>query len=172
MRWRQLVLALALVTAAVALEFALFSRLRLPGATPDLVAVAVGLSAAVFGPGVGAVTGFVGGFLLDIAPPADGIVGLWAAGFTVVGYVIGARESLQIRGRLVLLAEIAAGGVVALLVRLVVGGVLGDPRVAWTTLPTLVVTEFLYTFVLAALLLPVAARVGKRLGAQTDTRPA
>lgn len=171
MRWRQLALAMALVVPAVVIEFGFLAGLRLPGATPDLVVVLVGSLAATCGPGVGAVAGFTGGILLDIAPPADGIPGLWAVGFTLAGYLIGSRDSLVLRGRWVVVLELAAAGVACVLIRLALGGILGDPRVAWLDLPTVVMTEFAYALILAVPALWLVSRLARRLGADVETRP-
>ena len=172
MRWRQVALALALVVPAVALEYGFLAGLRLPGATPDLLVVVVGSLAATCGAGVGAVSGFAGGMLLDLAPPADGLPGTWAALFTLIGYVIGSRDSLVLRGRLVVVLEVATAGVASVLGRMVLGGILGDPRVEWNNLPTLVMTEFLYALILAPFAMWLIVRLARRLGASTETRPA
>jgi rod shape-determining protein MreD len=172
MRWRQMFLALALIIPAVAFELSVLSRLGLPGATPDLVAVLVGAVAVVCGSGVGAIAGFTGGLLLDLVPPADGIVGIWAAVFTIVGYLIGSRDSLLLRGRVVATLEVAVGGLAAVVGRVLLGGVLGDPRVVWQSLPLLLVTEFLYCLVLVALVLPVVGFLARRLAQPGEARSA
>ncbi len=170
MRWRQLLLALALIVPAVAFEMAVLSRLGLPGATPDLVAVLVGALAATCGAGVGSIAGFVAGMLLDLVPPADGTVGVWAVGLTLVGYVIGSRYSLLTRSRTATVAEVALAGPVAALIRLLLGGLLGDSRVVWQSVPTLLTTDLFYCFVLATLVFPVVVVLARRLTPAGEAR--
>ena len=86
---RQLVVIGSLLLAAVVLQTTVLSRLGLPGATPDLVVVTVVAVALALGPGPGALTGFLGGALLDIATPSDAIVGLASIVLVGVGLVVG-----------------------------------------------------------------------------------
>ena len=86
---RQLVVIASLLLAAVVLQTTVLSRLGLPGATPDLVVVTVVAVALALGPGPGALTGFLGGALLDIATPSDAIVGLASIVLVAVGLAVG-----------------------------------------------------------------------------------
>ena len=75
----RVLLIIAALGTAIVLQSSIFARLGLPGSTPDLLLVAVLVIALVAGPLVGAVTGFAGGLLADIAPPAAGSLGQTAA---------------------------------------------------------------------------------------------
>lgn len=102
-----------LLVAAVVLQVSLLARLGLPAATPDLVLVVVVALAYARGPSVGAVVGFAGGLVLDLAPPADHPAGQWALVLTVVGYLAGRTRTAAGAGgaaRLGVLAALAAVG--------------------------------------------------------------
>ncbi len=66
-----------------------FSRLGLPGSTPDLVIVVVAVWALIKGPAVGAVAGFIAGFLIDVVPPGNHLMGISSISLGIIGYLIG-----------------------------------------------------------------------------------
>jgi rod shape-determining protein MreD len=59
------------IFVAVIFQPTFFARLSLPGSTPDLVIVVVSCWAITKGPAVGAIAGFIAGFLIDVAPPGN-----------------------------------------------------------------------------------------------------
>ncbi len=83
------VLAGLLVLLAVVLQTSVLPLLASGAPLPHLcllVVVAVGLST---GETSGAVAGFAAGLTLDLAPPADHLVGRWALALALAGYLAG-----------------------------------------------------------------------------------
>ena len=74
---------------AVVFQPTFLARLSLPGATPDLVIVVLCCWAITKGPEVGAIAGFMAGFLIDVAPPGNHIMGIASIILAIIGYVIG-----------------------------------------------------------------------------------
>ena len=128
---RRAVIVAVLLILAVLIEVTVLAPLPFPGATPSLVLVVVVILASQFGAATGAVSGFAGGLLLDIAPPAAGTIGITALLLTVVGYAVGRFAESDDRPwwSFAVLAALAAPLVV--LAGAVLGGLLGDPRVRW-----------------------------------------
>jgi rod shape-determining protein MreD len=124
---RALLLGIAVVAITPAVQVIGVNRLPVPGASPSLVLLAVVMLAAVHGPLPGAVTGFAAGLVLDLAPPADHVIGRSALALCLAGYVCGllSRESPLWR-----LAAMAAGALTGTLVGLVAGLVLRDTTFA------------------------------------------
>ena len=154
MAWLRPVLLAVLVLTALLVELTVLPLLGLPGATPDAVAVTVVAIGFAAGPVRGAAAGFAAGLLLDLVPPADGILGLSAVVLVVAGYLAGLlgdseRPALASVG---LAGVLSAGTTLGLAM---VGGLVADPRVSWDRLPGLMLTEFLYALVLAAFVVPL-----------------
>jgi rod shape-determining protein MreD len=74
---RALVLTGVLVLAVV-LQVAVFSVVSVDGVVPNLALLVVVAAALVRGPEFAAILGFVGGLLIDLAPPADHVAGRWS----------------------------------------------------------------------------------------------
>lgn len=74
---------------AVIVQPTFLAGLGLAGATPDLVLVVVVCWAITKGPGVGAIAGFIAGFLIDVAPPGNHLMGIASIILVLVGYFIG-----------------------------------------------------------------------------------
>jgi rod shape-determining protein MreD len=149
----------ALVVTAVLLELTVLPWLHLPGAVPDVVCVTVAALGVVGGPVRGASAGFLAGLLLDLLPPADGLLGLSAVVLVVVGYLAGVAGGDRDRPAFLVvgLVGVLAGG--AVLLQALVGGVVADPRVAWDRVPGLVLTQVGYALVLAAFVVPLVGRL-------------
>ena len=128
---RRAIVSAILLVLAVLIEVTVLAPLPFPGATPTLVLVVVVILAAQFGAATGAIAGFAGGLLLDVAPPAAGTIGISALLLTVVGYAVGRFAESDDRPwwSFAILAALAAPLVV--LAGAVLGGLLGDPRVRW-----------------------------------------
>ncbi|MBM3685861.1 MAG: rod shape-determining protein MreD [Actinobacteria bacterium] len=149
---RTLVSAILLVLA-VLIELTVLAPLPFPGATPNLVLVVVVILASQFGAVTGAVSGFAGGVLLDIAPPAAGTIGITALMLTVVGYAVGRFAESDDRPwwSIAVLAALAAPLVV--LGGAVLGGLLGDPRVRWDDVVVLMLSGAACALILGLLLI-------------------
>ncbi|MFZ9986842.1 MAG: rod shape-determining protein MreD [Candidatus Nanopelagicales bacterium] len=149
---RRILISAILLLVAVLIEVTVLAPLDLPGATPSLVLVVIVILAGQFGATTGAVAGFAGGLLLDIAPPAAGTIGVSALLLTVVGYATGRFAESDDRPwwSLAIVAAIAAPLVV--LAGAIVGGLLGDPRVRWDEVLGLMLTSAGYALALGLVL--------------------
>lgn len=166
---RALVCALLLVLA-VLIEVTILAPLPFPGATPPLVLVVVILLAWQFGASAGAVCGFAGGLLIDIAPPAAGTIGVSALLFTVVGYAIGRFAEADERPWPFFVVISAIAAPLVILGGAVIGGLLGDPRVRWDDVLGLMTTAAIYAAALALLLAVPVAALCRRLVPEGYTR--
>jgi rod shape-determining protein MreD len=159
----RVVLVAALLATVLLLQLTVLAFFDLPGATPDLLLVTVAALGLAAGPGRGAVAGFCGGLLLDLAPPATGLLGLSALVLTVVGYVAGVLGERRDRSAVVTTVQVALLAGAAVVGYAIVGGVVADPRIAWDRVPVLAVTQVLYAGVLAAFVVPLVALLVRRL---------
>jgi rod shape-determining protein MreD len=150
-----------LLAAAVVLLAWLVEVTLLPNVS--LVLVAVLAFAYVRGPSFGALLGFCAGLLVDVAPPADGVAGLWALAFTLAAYLVGAVGALRADdgNHRVLVGVLALTGGTALALATYAGinALLGDPRVDWSILLGAGGTTLLSSAVLAFVLVPLSTRV-------------
>lgn len=149
---RRVLISAVLLLLAVLIEVTVLAPLDFPGATPALVLVIVVILAGQFGALSGALAGFAGGLLLDIAPPAAGTIGVTALLLTVVGYAAGRFAESDDRSwwSLAIVSGLAAPIVV--LAGAVIGGLLGDPRVRWDEVVPLMLTGAGYALALGLLL--------------------
>lgn len=159
---RVLLVAVLLFTALL-LQLTVLPLLGLPGATPDLLLVTVAAIGVASGPVKGAGYGFIAGVVLDLVPPATGILGLSAVVLTVVGYLAGELGERRDRPALNTILAVAglAGG--AVLGYAMIGGIVSDPRVDWARVPSLALTSGLYAGVLAAFVVPGVGAMVRRL---------
>lgn len=150
---RRAIVSAILLVLAVLIKVTVLAPLPFPGATPTLVLVVVVILAAQFGAATGAIAGFAGGLLLDIAPPAAGTIGISALLLTVVGYAVGRFAESDDRPwwSFAILAALAAPLVV--LAGAVLGGLLGDPRVRWEDVVGLMLSAAAYALVLGLILI-------------------
>lgn len=165
MAWRRGLLVTALLVTSVLVELTLLTRLGLPGATPPLVLVTVAGIALTMGPGAGSVSGFAAGLILDLVPPADGTIGLTALTLAAVGYVCGVVLDPHDRPVLPTLAVVGTAAGAAVLLRAAVAGLVGDTRVLWDDVPSLVLSSVIYAVVLAPFVVPVVGWLARRLDA-------
>lgn len=153
MIWRQALLIGSLVVAAVIIELTLLSRLGLPGATPDLVVVTVVALALSMGPAQGAVAGFTAGVILDLAPPADTLLGVDAIVLLVIGYVTGFVINPRDRTVPILMGIVGLSAGASVLATSALDALLGSGRVSWEDVPRLALSSALYAIVLAPVVL-------------------
>lgn len=155
---RRLVTAVLLVLA-VSLQSAVLTRWNLPGSVPDLVLVMVAAFAMRQLPAHGAQLGFLAGLLLDVAPPADGLIGLSAFTLTLVGYAAATFRSDFNRSVFGPLLFCGASGALAVLVHALLGGLLGDPTISTARTPLLMLTSLVYCTLLATIVVPAVRGV-------------
>ena len=160
---RQAMIIGSAIFIAVIVELTLLSRLGLPGATPDLVVVTIVALALAYGPLPGAIAGFSAGILMGLAPPFDGILGVQAILFTIVGLITGAVVDPRDRSVPVIMGMVglSTGGVV--LLHALFLAVLSGERVVWDTVPGLALTGALYGLILAPLVVPGIGRIVRTL---------
>jgi rod shape-determining protein MreD len=160
---RQIVIIGSAILIAVIVELTLLARLGLPGATPDLVVVTIVALALAYGPLPGALAGFSAGILIGLAPPSDGILGVQAIIFTLVGLVTGAVVEPRDRSVPVIvgMVSLSTGGVV--LLNALFLAVLTGNRVVWENVPELTLTAALYGLILAPLVVPGIGRIVRTL---------
>lgn len=153
MIWRQAIIIGTFVLAAVLIEVTLLSRLGIPGATPDLVVVTVVAIALTMGPVQGAVSGFVAGVLLDLAPPGDTLIGVNALVYVGIGFVTGVAVDPRDRTIPVMMGMVGLSTGAAVLLIAGLDTMLGSDRVDWEQIPVLTLTSALYGVILAPLVI-------------------
>ena len=149
-----LVLTLALI-AAVVVQVTVVNRLPLPGsAYPGLVLLVVTAIAVATGPTAGAVAGFAGGLMLDVAPPAAHYAGQDALVFCLAGFAAaraaqalrdhtGEREPLA---EFTIMAVTAAAGEAG---QAALGLLLSDPDITASSAARMLPSAILYDLILA-----------------------
>jgi rod shape-determining protein MreD len=122
----RMLLGAVAVTLAIAVQVSVLPKWNLPYAAPDLVLLAVLALAGVWGPNLGAVTGFLAGLAVDLAPPSVTAAGRHAIVLTLVGALAGraASEAHRSALRTVLLTGLYAAA--ATLGNAVLGTLLGE----------------------------------------------
>jgi rod shape-determining protein MreD len=159
----RIIAAIALVLTLLPVQYAVITRLPLPGTGPDVLLVAVVAVALARGPAVGMTMGFAAGLVTDLAPPADHTLGRLALAYCLAGYVAGllseeAERSAFAPMAVVALCAILAGGLYA-----AVGALLGDVRVTAGLLARSLPPSVLYDVVLTPFVVPLVGAASRRL---------
>ena len=157
--WRQWLLVGVSLATAVIVQVTLLSRLGLPGEAPDLTLVTVVALAFALGRMAGAVSGFVAGMLLALAPPATTPLGLQALVFMAVGFIVGGL--IDPRDRTVPITIAIVSGSVAGATFVV--ALLGRVSVPWDHLGGLLVASVIYAAILTPLVVPTIRRLARKL---------
>jgi rod shape-determining protein MreD len=158
----RVVFAVLLLVVALAAQLSVLARLPLPGATPDLLLLAVVSLALAHGPGFGLVSGFAAGLASDLVPPADHAVGRWALVLTLVGYFAGLAHGESRRSAFVPLFVVAVSAAASVLLYAGLGALLDDPHVTWPAVSEILPTAVLYCVVLSAFVVPAVLRLSDR----------
>src|SRR3712207_814066 len=116
---------LLLLLAAV-LQVSFFGFFTLDGVVPNLVLLVVVAVAIARGPDVAAPLGFLGGLVLDLAPPSDHVAGRWALALVLAAYVAGRVRQDARRSTVVALVTVAAASFLATSVFALSGTALGE----------------------------------------------
>lgn len=151
---RALVLVVVLISSLI-LQVTVLDRLGLPGATPDLVIVVVIGFALVAGPLVGSIAGFSAGLILDLMPPAIGVVGVTAAILAVIGYFAGHIAVDHSRPDLLMVGTVVGFTLLAVVGVMLVSAFVGSSEIYWLTIPKILLTEAIYSSVLAVGAVPL-----------------
>jgi rod shape-determining protein MreD len=152
----------ALVVAAVVLQTAVLSQVAVDGVVPDLALVLVVAAALVRGPEFGALTGFVAGLAIDLAPPADHVAGRWALALVIVGYLAG-RLRYDAASPVSAVLAVAAGSFVGTSVFALSGLLLHDRTVPVSEMLQVIALSVLLDVIVAPLLLPPLLALFRRL---------
>ncbi|GII87270.1 hypothetical protein Ssi03_52600 [Sphaerisporangium siamense] len=140
--------AVLLAGLIMIVQVSIVNRLPLPGGgAPDLVLLGVVMFALARGPVPGAATGFAMGLAADVLPPSAHVMGQYALVFCLVGYAVG-RAAERAPGASAVTVIVAV--MVAPLLAAGVGGLLGDPRADWHTLPRVWPALVMYNLAVAA----------------------
>ena len=145
----------ALVCLAVVFQAVVFRYVAIDGVVPDLALVLVVVAAIARGPQFAAVLGFAAGLLLDLAPPADHVVGRWALALVVVGYLAGRVRQDARTSALTAVVVVAAGSFVGTSLYAFSGLLLDDGALPVEQMLRIIVTSVLWDLLLAPLLVPV-----------------
>lgn len=161
----RIALVAVVLSLAVVLQVAVFAPIRLPGATPDVMLLAVIGIALRWGSESGAWAGFAGGVLLDAAPPSDSTIGRWAMVATLVGFFAG-KAAIDI-DHSVLLGPVVVvmGSAAGVTGYWFLGAILGDPRVDAARLTAVLPAAVFYDALLAPFVVWGVYRIAGRLAA-------
>jgi rod shape-determining protein MreD len=151
MMWRQVLIIGGTVLFSVIIELTLLSRLDLPGATPDLVIVMVVAIALAMGPTQGAVAGFSAGILIDVAPPADTLLGVNAIVYLAIGFITGFVIDPRDRTVTIEMGIVGLSAGAATIATAALDTMMGSGRVAWVSIPGMALSSALYAVIMAPL---------------------
>jgi rod shape-determining protein MreD len=152
------VLVLLLLLAAV-LQVSFFGFFTLDGVVPNLVLLVVVAVALARGPEVAVPLGFLGGLVLDLAPPADHVAGRWALALVLAAYVAGRVRQDASRSTLAALLTVAAASFLATSVFALTGMALGDTTVDPAAALRIIGVSVGYDLLLAPFVLPLVLRL-------------
>jgi rod shape-determining protein MreD len=159
---RRGLLAAVLVATALLIQLTVLAPLPLPGGTPDLVLLVVITFGLVHGEVTGMAVGFGAGLALDLVPPADSPVGLWALVLCVVGYLAGAARGETERSALAPLAIVVGLSLVSVIGFAGMSVLMGSDRVTWLGLLGVALSTALYTVLLAPFVVPLVTALCRR----------
>jgi rod shape-determining protein MreD len=150
-------LALVLLLAAVVLQVTFFPHIAWHGVVPDLALLVVVAAGLTRGPQFGAILGFTGGLLLDLAPPADHYAGRWALALVVVGFVVGRLRPPGQGARpepVMVVAAAAAASFLGTSIFALSGLILRDPVVSVPDILQVILVALVWDVLLTPLLVP------------------
>jgi rod shape-determining protein MreD len=153
-------LSAAVVITALVLQLTVVNGVPWPGGgSPDLVLLVVVALGLCGSPASGALTGFLAGLSLDIAPPGSYLIGAYALVFCLVGYGCGRLGSPRADSvwRPVGCAVAAAAAGEALQAGL--GRLSGDPQVTWQAVREVLPTSVVYDAILSPFVLYLLMRL-------------
>ena len=160
--YKYVALVVTIITAAV-LQPTFFAKLFLPGATPDVLIVVLTCWALLKGPAVGAIAGFFTGFLIDVLPPGDHLMGISSIFLTLIGYLVGYLSQNQSRSFVRPLIISASVANVFFIVRSIWANLSGS-EFSINIFAVNFLTQGLYAALLAIFIYPAIGFLDKKLG--------
>ena len=161
MRPGAVVAAVLGVAALVLVQVTVVAFVPTPVAAPDLVIVGVLGLAATRGPFVGGLAGAWAGLLLDLIPPAAGVLGGWMLVLGLAGYVLGRVAETRRPGPLGSMLLVAAAAGLVVLARAAVLWFSGVP-IGWWSLAVAVASAALALILAPLALLVLSPRPERR----------
>jgi rod shape-determining protein MreD len=159
---RALVLT-GVLALAVVLQVAVFSVISVDGVVPNLALLVVVAAALVRGPEFAALLGFMGGLVIDLAPPSDHVAGRWALALVVVGYLAGRVRHDAGSSAMAALITVAACSFVGTSVFALSGLLLHDPAVSVSEALRVIPVAVLYDVLITPFVLPLLMRLFRRM---------
>jgi len=153
----------ALMVVAAVLQVTLFASLSFDGVVPDVALLVVVAAALVRGPEFAAGLGFLGGLLVDLAPPVDHVAGRWALALVVVGYLAGRVRHDAGTSAVAAVVTVAASSFVGTSIYALSGMLLHDPAVSVGEALGVIPLSVLYDVALTPFVLPVTMKLFRRL---------
>ena len=147
----------------ISIQDAALRYLAVWGVVPNLALLVVIAAAVVRGSDYGAGIGFVAGLLLDLIPPSTGTAGRWALALVIVGYLAGKVSADVRRSRRAMIVLVAGCSFVATSVYALSGVFLGDVPMESGRMPLVIVLGVIVDVIAAAILLPAAIMLIRRL---------
>jgi rod shape-determining protein MreD len=172
MRNARIVVAGIVLVLAVTLQLSALPHIAITGVTCDLALLAVVGFALARGPEFGAISGFAGGLLLDLAPPADHTAGRWALALALAGYLGGLirREDATPIGPWQVGISVLLCTSLAHLVFAATGALLRDPDVRSADVGSLLGVAIGYDLLAAIVVVPLVLWGMARLESARDRR--
>ncbi|HET7689637.1 MAG TPA: rod shape-determining protein MreD [Nocardioidaceae bacterium] len=153
----------ALLLAAVVLQVSLFDGISYDGVVPSLVLLIVVGAALTRGAEFAMTLGFLGGILLDLAPPADHVAGRWALALVVAGYLAGRVRQDAGQSALASVVTVAATSFVATSLFALSGLLLQDDSVSVGEALRVIPISVGYDVLLTPFVLPLVMKLFQRL---------
>lgn len=153
----------AVVTLAVVLQVGLFQFFAYDGVVPNLALLIVVAAALVRGPEFAAVLGFLSGLAIDLAPPADHVIGRWALALVVVGYLAGRVRHDARTSAVAAVIAVAASSFVGTSIFALSGLVLRDPALPVAEALQVIPVAVVYDVLLTPFVLPLMMLLFRRL---------
>ncbi len=107
--------------------------------------------------------GFLGGLVIDLAPPSDHVAGRWALALVVVGYLAGRVRTTPARRRSARWSRSPPCSFVGTSIFALSGMLLHDPSVSVGEALRVILVAVLYDVLLAPFLLPLLLRLFRRM---------
>lgn len=153
----------AVVTLAIVLQVGLFQFFAYDGVVPNLALLIVVAAALVRGPEFAAVLGFLSGLAIDLAPPADHVIGRWALALVVVGYLAGRVRHDARTSAVAAVVAVAASSFVGTSIFALSGLLLRDPALPVAEALQVIPVAVVYDVLLTPFVLPLMMLLFRRL---------